>query len=85
MTIRTDKDGQIIPKSVPTRLLKHIEFWDDERCHGNPILVTAIGLAHSDENTDNAGHIFTGENVRDVIDDLKNGLPCACTVCKSYD
>jgi len=84
MHTRTDKDGQAIPKSVPARLLKHIEFWDDERFYGNGILVTAVGLAHTDENTDNAGHIFSGDNVRDVINDLKNGSPCNCKVCVSH-
>ena len=72
------------PKSIPAKFRKHIQFWDDERYIDQGYIVTLVGLAFQDANTNDACHVFGEDTLADMIESLDNCQPCSCDECKKY-
>lgn len=73
-----------IPKSIPAKYRKHIQFYDDERHLDQGIIVTLVGLAYQDANSEGALHLFGEDTIEELKFSLSKCRPCNCSECQKY-
>jgi hypothetical protein len=68
-----------IPKSVPRKLAKIVEAWDDERSYGNSLIVSL----HPGNcwRFDPGCHVAGFDTVKEAVEALKEVENCECSVC----
>jgi len=69
----------MIPKSVPAKYRKHIQFWDDEREQGNGIIVTLKGLTVDQMQPT---HTFGEDTISGAIRVIREATRCECEQCQ---
>jgi hypothetical protein len=66
-----------LPKTVQKYASK-IMHWDDEREHGNSLIITLeYGWCFDEKGL----HCFGVDTVKDAVRDLKTVMPCDCARC----
>lgn len=71
----------MIPSSVPKKLAKLVDHWDDERSIGNSLIVMIKG-GYMWDFDDHGTHVRGYDTVKEAVSELRAVVACNCEQCR---